>query len=97
VLDVLENMGLVHKVLALSRYIRCHVVPTHDHPGHGGKTDCHHYLLCSNCRKVEEIEGENLENLSQKITKDYGFKIESHSLEFIGLCANCQKLKVPKK
>ena len=52
---------------------------------------CHHYLLCQNCHHVEEVEGEDLTKLEQKIFKDHQFKIESHYLEFMGLCVVCQR------
>ncbi|MFA5830054.1 MAG: Fur family transcriptional regulator [Candidatus Gracilibacteria bacterium] len=83
VLEVLEKMSLAHKVLAVNGYIRCST--TED------ETACHHYLLCKNCRKVEEVEGENLHSLQTKIAKDYKFEITSHYLEFTGLCSECSQ------
>lgn len=87
VLEVLEKMSLAHKVLAINGYIRCST--TED------ESVCHHYLLCKNCQKVEEVEGENLHSLQAKIAKDYKFEISSHYLEFTGLCFEC--LKKPKR
>lgn len=87
VLEVLENLGLVHKVLALNAYIRCNIddVAKEHKP-------CHHYLLCRNCHKFEEFEGKDLENLEKTIASYYDrFQVESHYLEFVGLCKSCQK------
>jgi len=86
VLETLENLALVHKVLAVNGYIRCNTDEI------GKKNFCHHYLLCKNCHKIDEVEGEDLTKLEQKIEKDKKFKIESHYLEFTGLCKDCQKI-----
>ena len=51
----------------------------------------HHHLVCQNCGKVEDVEGVFVEELEKKIRSKKGFLIKSHSLEFFGLCQNCQK------
>ncbi len=84
VLEILEQMSLAHKVLAVNGYIRCST--------NSLDTQCHHYLLCQKCRKVEEVEGEegeNLQHIQQKIAKEFKFQISSHYLEFTGLCSEC--------
>ena len=81
VLELLEKLSLAHKVLAFNGYIRCST---------DQNESCHHYLLCKNCHRVDEVHGENLENVEKRIRKNYNFKIDSHYLEFIGLCANCR-------
>ncbi len=53
------------------------------------KRDHHHHLICQNCGEVENIEMKEAE-LMEKVKNKSGFKIERHSLEFFGLCANCQ-------
>lgn len=83
ILELLEKLGLVHKVLGLNGYIRCGMEEE--------KAPCHHYLLCKKCQKVEEAHGENLSMLQKKITKNQKFKVESHYLEFMGICKNCQR------
>ena|ERR1035437_3535877 len=55
------------------------------------KKNHHHHLICTNCGKVQDVEGNLVENLEKKIQEDKGFMIQGHSLEFFGLCANCQK------
>ena len=90
VLEILENIGLAHKVLAFSGYIRCNTEKM-------GENSCHHYLLCQNCHRVEEVEGENLHQLEKKISKKHKFEINYHYLEFMGLCEICQKRKPKQK
>ena len=50
----------------------------------------HHHLFCLKCETIEEVEMDNeLEALERKIARSRKFKIQSHSLEFFGLCAKC--------
>jgi Fur family ferric uptake transcriptional regulator len=51
----------------------------------------HHHLICTNCGKIEEVEGDFLKEMEDKIYKDKKFRVKDHSLEFFGLCENCQK------
>lgn len=50
----------------------------------------HHHLICTNCGRIEDIEGEYLKDMENKIRSKRGFLVKSHSLEFFGLCKNCQ-------
>jgi hypothetical protein len=51
----------------------------------------HHHVICSKCRKVQDVVLKvDLDAEEHKIQKDTGFKIQSHSLEFFGLCTDCQ-------
>jgi Fur family ferric uptake transcriptional regulator len=55
------------------------------------KKNHHHHLICTNCGKIEEVEGDFLKKMEDDIFKSKKFKVESHSLEFFGLCEDCQK------
>ena len=51
----------------------------------------HHHLVCTNCQKVEDIFVHNdVKHVEDKIAKLKKFQVKSHSLEFFGLCAQCQ-------
>lgn len=50
----------------------------------------HHHLICSNCGKVEDVEDKHMKNLEKKIYLNKGFMVKNHSLEFFGLCRDCQ-------
>lgn len=53
--------------------------------------DHHHHIICVNCKKVTDIHMEkDIESFNAKIAKDAGYKPAGHSLEFFGLCENCQ-------
>ena len=54
----------------------------------------HHHLVCTNCGKVEDITGQEIEkSLKQVIKKSRQFAvIKNHSLELFGLCKKCVRL-----
>ncbi len=89
ILENFEKLGLVHKVMALGRYIRCHEAEIAQHCEKDDQ--CHHYLICQGCHRIEEIAGENLHDLESKLKKKLHWEIYSHSLEFLGLCEECRK------
>ena len=50
----------------------------------------HHHAVCISCHKVEDIFLENdLANVERKIAREKSFTVQSHSLEFFGLCKAC--------
>ena len=51
----------------------------------------HHHLICENCGRVEDIEDTVIPTLEKHIGKKYQFLVKRHSLEFFGLCKNCQQ------
>ena len=79
-LDMLVDAGLIRRV----------------HDEHG----CHSYmsvpdestralLICSNCRKVEDVPVEALDQFSQTILATTGFRVHSRKLQISGLCNAC--------
>lgn len=56
--------------------------------------DHHHHLVCKNCQKIEKVASAALETeiqfLENEILADSSFKNIRHSLEFFGLCRQCQ-------
>jgi Fe2+ or Zn2+ uptake regulation protein len=55
------------------------------------KMNHHHHLVCTSCGKIQDVEANVVEKLENEIQKNKNFKVQSHSLEFFGLCSNCQK------
>lgn len=53
----------------------------------------HHHLICEKCGSVSDFSKCNIPELEKDILKNNNFKVTNHSLEFFGLCANCQKNK----
>jgi len=50
----------------------------------------HHHFVCENCGRIEDISDCKIENLEKEIQNEKGFLVKRHSLEFYGLCNNCQ-------
>lgn len=53
-------------------------------------TEDHHHCICEKCSCIEDIKNCSVESLEQEIMDKMGFKVKSHSLEFFGLCKDCQ-------
>lgn len=53
----------------------------------------HHHLVCTSCKKIEDIPDCDLEAIGKSIIKKstHFASISSHSLEFFGLCKSCSK------
>ena len=50
----------------------------------------HHHLICKKCGNIENIFDPCLpEGFEEKIRQRSGFEIESHILEFYGVCETC--------
>jgi len=88
------NLSTIYRTLAV---LSLHNIITKA-TNHDGKeyycfnTNCHrHYLICSKCGKMVEINDCPLKELEQKISKDTGYTILEHSLQFVGLCPDCNK------
>ena len=53
------------------------------------ETGHHHHLLCTNCGKTVEIEGNAVEKWANTVAKNNGFKKVTHVVELFGLCQKC--------
>jgi Fur family ferric uptake transcriptional regulator len=80
-LEILAELGLICELHA-GGSCRSYTVSA---PGH------HHHLICSNCGAVIDFTGCDLGKVEQNLSKETGFRIDGHLLEFIGLCQTCQK------
>jgi len=56
------------------------------HPDHH-----HHHLVCTSCRKIHcvEVPHNDLHALESKIRESHNFTVQSHVLEFFGICGQC--------
>lgn len=50
----------------------------------------HHHLICNNCGRVIEVQGDLLEILEHDIETKYDFEIKNHSVKFFGICNECK-------
>ena len=51
----------------------------------------HHHLICEKCGRIEAVEDNFVPLMEKELAKKHEFLIKRHSLEFFGLCRNCQK------
>jgi Fur family transcriptional regulator, ferric uptake regulator len=79
-LDYFTELGIVGKIQFQEKVTKYELIESGEH---------HHHLVCNKCGKVEDIPL-NDEDLINKIGLQSNFKIISHSLEFFGLCHQCQ-------
>jgi Fur family ferric uptake transcriptional regulator len=79
-LDLLERHGMLTRV---------HVEGCH------GYTLCdeghHHHLLCSGCNSVVPVDATGIEAEILRLADKLKFRVDTHTLEFAGLCEACQK------
>ncbi|HEY1298482.1 MAG TPA: Fur family transcriptional regulator [Chloroflexota bacterium] len=79
-LDLLERHGMLTRV---------HVEGCH------GYTLCdeghHHHLLCSGCNSVLPVDATGIEAEILRLADKLRFRVDTHTLEFAGLCEACQK------
>lgn len=57
----------------------------------GAEETHHHHIICRQCRQLELIELCVVREL-EKLVRERGYIQVTHSLEFYGICAQCQKL-----
>jgi len=79
ILDILSGKGLIQKIELGEGKYRYEKSENH-----------HHHLICTNCGKIEDVKADFVSNLEGQIREKNGFLVKSHSLEFFGLCKNCQ-------
>jgi Fur family transcriptional regulator, ferric uptake regulator len=48
----------------------------------------HHHVICRKCKKVESLSACAVKNLEKTVEKA-GYSNVTHSLEFFGICENC--------
>jgi len=51
----------------------------------------HHHLVCLRCERVEDVDMDEkkLFEEEKKVSREKGFTVLRHSLEFFGLCKKC--------
>ncbi len=82
-MHMLVRLGIVKQYHFGDRVARFELV-TQSRSGH------HHHLVCTKCSAVVEIEECFPTDLERQIAERNGFKEITHSLEFFGICPDCQ-------
>jgi len=75
----------------------CELHTTDNFPSYtAGTPQHHHHLVCSGCGKVVDFASPRLiehevAELEGRLSRENGFRIDKHLLEFTGLCEPCQE------
>lgn len=51
----------------------------------------HHHIICDGCGHMQDITDNSAGFQPEKISKETGFILRSHSIELSGLCPGCRK------
>jgi Fur family ferric uptake transcriptional regulator len=54
-----------------------------------------HHLVCQGCHRVVDFPCSGLTELVEETTRRTGFTVQSHLLELVGLCPDCQEADAP--
>jgi Fur family transcriptional regulator, ferric uptake regulator len=57
------------------------------------KTDSKHHhdhMVCLGCRKIIEFHSDALEEIQEKLSEEYRFKLVFHDHKLFGYCENCK-------
>jgi Fur family peroxide stress response transcriptional regulator len=57
----------------------------------GNKPYPHPHVICTQCGSILDPSMLDLEEITDKMTRETGFKIISHRLDFYGICPACQE------
>ena len=81
-LEKLEQLGLVQRVHQ-PQGCQAFIAAAHGHQ---------HPLICQVCGRVEYFDGDSeiVESLSSSVSRQSGYRIRDHWLQFFGLCGECQ-------
>lgn len=55
----------------------------------------HEHLICTVCNRVTEFQDERLERMTTLLAEANGFARQRHRLVIEGICAECQRRKLP--
>lgn len=80
---VLEQLTHKHMVSPLTLENQVRTVYELAHDKHA------HHLICLSCGKVIHMQHCPVRAYKDKVETDHGFKIEKHTLDFYGYCADC--------
>lgn len=79
-LELLADLGLAERRAETggeASFLYCS--PTH-----------HHHVVCTDCGTVREIDACPGDELARAVERETDFRIERHTLDFYGVCADCR-------
>lgn len=82
-LNLLYELDVVTKLELNDGFDRYELADSSDHQ--------HHHLLCSRCGSIIEVKEDFLDELEERLQRDYGFHVTGHHVKFYGLCQACNR------
>lgn len=79
-MNLFVQKGIAHQVQFQENKTRYELLTKEDH----------HHLICNKCGNIEDISDNFMKEFEKEISIKKKFLVKSHSLEFFGLCKNCQ-------
>lgn len=55
----------------------------------GNRPYPHPHVICVQCKKVIDPDFPSLQDITQEVAKETGFKILTHRMDFFGICQEC--------
>lgn len=83
-LEILTDLGILSRVVLTDGLAHYSLKENETHHSH-------HFLLCTNCGKVQELFEDFLPQVEQEVEGKYHFKVVDHHLTFHGICEDCQQ------
>lgn len=59
-------------------------------------TSAHYHFVCEKCGKITDFEMPVQKNITVKAQKLCGHELTGHTIQFFGICENCNKKKTKK-
>ncbi len=87
-LPLLEESGLIRRVVFIDKHTHYELVYGHMH---------HEHLVCLNCGTVIEFYNKSLEDTLERVAKEKKFKPIAHKLEITGYCRHCSEKNLLNK
>lgn len=89
-----ETIGLATVYRGLQWLVEAGLVDTIRNPdGEATYRRCspahHHHLICRRCGRAVEVAGDTLEEWSQQVAAEHGFREPEHFVEVYGICSAC--------
>ena len=86
-----EDVGLATVYRVLTQFEQAGIVERHNFENNLSvfeiaKDEHHDHLVCDQCGKIIEFHNEEIENLQEKVAKEFGFSLACHSLVLYGIC-----------
>jgi Fur family peroxide stress response transcriptional regulator len=56
----------------------------------GNKPYPHPHVICTQCKKIIDPDLGSLKDLTKEVVAETGFQIQTHRVDFFGICRECQ-------